>query len=436
MAYTNWPGVRLLWDTTNNCFYGYLSDQSTLTEAKGVWSMNGTGINLYDGGFHNVLWMWSMNDSQSYPDVPSSISALRKGVLLVDGYIIGNQTSWTGRQTELSFQSGTKPTFWSWGASQKSNDSSTSINSIYQVDSVFNGQLARVVLWDRPLPSTGFTYNIGITNGFELPYGPNPAIGLISRYLGREREFQYQTSYDALTGDWLPYQPLIPAVSANVVAYYKFDEQPMSNSITSQDYAGTALPGYGAQKKPASGNTLSFFGTTILSGLYELSDTFNVNSSDDLYRTGSVTFEDENGIRRRVGTIFYELGMVVFDSEYINGSGSGLPLLLSVAGSGVTFSQGATANNLWVRGLNFTSQTDIERMVVNVSATGTEMIYTENPTGIDETTGDFVLPEQQSYITSIGLYNDFNELVAIAKLNEPVRKDADHNVNAQVFLDF
>jgi hypothetical protein len=247
-------------------------------------------------------------------------------------------------------------------------------------------------------------------------------------------------------------------LSSNVVAYYKFDEQQPDSTITAQDWAGSAAPvGFGsvsgAQKNPASGNTMSFFGSKLTTGVYNLVDSFDVNSIDDIYRRGAVTFEDENGIRHRVGTIFYDLGMVVFDNEYNTGnfaSASGLPLLSTIGRWGFSFNNTLSANSsdispsgvtgnvsgFWVQNLFFTSQTDIERMVINLAASGTEMTQTQNPTGIDQTTGDQVLPESAGYVTGVGLYNDSNELVAVAKLNSPIRKDQDHDVVTQVFLDF
>jgi hypothetical protein len=42
----------------------------------------------------------------------------------------------------------------------------------------------------------------------------------------------------------------------------------------------------------------------------------------------------------------------------------------------------------------------------------------------------------QSYITTVGLYNDSNELVAVAKLSQPVMKSFDNESLIKVRLDF
>ena len=41
-----------------------------------------------------------------------------------------------------------------------------------------------------------------------------------------------------------------------------------------------------------------------------------------------------------------------------------------------------------------------------------------------------------SYITTVGLYNDANELLAVAKLSEPLKKTPDTEFTIRVRLDY
>ena len=41
-----------------------------------------------------------------------------------------------------------------------------------------------------------------------------------------------------------------------------------------------------------------------------------------------------------------------------------------------------------------------------------------------------------SYITSVGLYSSDNELLAVAKLSEPLRKDPTNDLTLRVRLDY
>jgi hypothetical protein len=69
-----------------------------------------------------------------------------------------------------------------------------------------------------------------------------------------------------------------------------------------------------------------------------------------------------------------------------------------------------------------------------------EYNYSNNPTFSNTSTGVLVQSEFKNdpkvYITTIGLYNDSNELLAVAKLSKPVRKSFDEEVLLRVRLDF
>jgi hypothetical protein len=42
----------------------------------------------------------------------------------------------------------------------------------------------------------------------------------------------------------------------------------------------------------------------------------------------------------------------------------------------------------------------------------------------------------RTYVTSVGLYNDNNDLLAVAKLNQPIPKTFDKEVSIKIKLDF
>ena len=75
-----------------------------------------------------------------------------------------------------------------------------------------------------------------------------------------------------------------------------------------------------------------------------------------------------------------------------------------------------------------------------VRATNREFNYSNNPTYVSGSDGSFVEPlfetDPKAYITSVGLYNDANELLAIAKTSQPIAKSFDKEVLIKVKLDF
>ncbi len=75
-----------------------------------------------------------------------------------------------------------------------------------------------------------------------------------------------------------------------------------------------------------------------------------------------------------------------------------------------------------------------------VRATNREFNFSNNPTFVSGSDGTFREPSFESdpktYITSVGLFNDANELMAVAKTSQPIAKSFDKEVLIKVKLDF
>ena len=89
-------------------------------------------------------------------------------------------------------------------------------------------------------------------------------------------------------------------------------------------------------------------------------------------------------------------------------------------------------------GLN--SEETITSDFVFVRARNSEFNYSENPSYISGSTGeviyDYFINNPQTYITTVGMYNDSNELLAVAKLSKPLNKDFTKEALIRVKLDF
>lgn len=89
---------------------------------------------------------------------------------------------------------------------------------------------------------------------------------------------------------------------------------------------------------------------------------------------------------------------------------------------------------------NLNSEETISSDYVFVRARNSEFNYSENPSFISGSTGeviyDYFINNPQVYPTSVGLYNDSNELIAVAKLSRPLRKDFTKEALIRVKLDF
>lgn len=69
-----------------------------------------------------------------------------------------------------------------------------------------------------------------------------------------------------------------------------------------------------------------------------------------------------------------------------------------------------------------------------------EFNYSNNPTFVTGSTGEFIQKlfetDPHVYITTVGLYDDANELLAVAKISKPIEKSFDKEVLIKVKLDF
>ena len=102
----------------------------------------------------------------------------------------------------------------------------------------------------------------------------------------------------------------------------------------------------------------------------------------------------------------------------------------------------ATLYDAIVGGGSFTanSQETITSDFIFVRPRSSEFNYSENPSFISGSTGEVIYDDfinnPQVYITTVGLYNDNSELLAVAKLSKPLLKDFTKEALVRVKLDF
>ena len=93
-------------------------------------------------------------------------------------------------------------------------------------------------------------------------------------------------------------------------------------------------------------------------------------------------------------------------------------------------------------GASFTANSEetITSDFVFVRPRSSEFNYSENPSFISGSTGevlyDSFINSPTTYITTVGMYNDNNELLAVAKLSRPLEKDFTKEALVRVKLDF
>jgi hypothetical protein len=86
------------------------------------------------------------------------------------------------------------------------------------------------------------------------------------------------------------------------------------------------------------------------------------------------------------------------------------------------------------------AQETITSDYIFVRSRNSEFNYSENPSFISGSTGEIIYEQfinnPQVYITTVGMYNDANELIAVAKMSKPLLKDFTKESLVRVKLDF
>lgn len=165
-------------------------------------------------------------------------------------------------------------------------------------------------------------------------------------------------------------------------------------------------------------------------------------SNGSPYSTSSTGYTTSNGA---YGMVLPDVGIIILnatalDLTAING-GIALGTDLTSATTTVGSPNLSKIFNAIKLGASFQcrSEETITSNFVFVRARNAEFNYTTNPSNIDsngELVHDVMVNTPQAYITTVGLYNNSNDLVAVAKLSRPLLKDFTKEALLRVKLNF
>ena len=110
----------------------------------------------------------------------------------------------------------------------------------------------------------------------------------------------------------------------------------------------------------------------------------------------------------------------------------------------LTITNIANAFRNTIDNIEFNNTTELNSTIYFCRANNTEFNYSANPTYLSTSGGpsEIVVKDATaandpiSYITSVGLYSPDNELLAVAKVSEPLRKDPSNELTLRVRLDY
>jgi hypothetical protein len=167
---------------------------------------------------------------------------------------------------------------------------------------------------------------------------------------------------------------------------------------------------------------------------------FNIVSGSNGVRVGtSNTYVTDSG---SYGFVYPDAGFIILNQDALDATGSANGLELNTNDASDTNGQNSIKlQNALTLGNSFIldSQEDIASKFYFVRVKNTEFNYTTNDS-FTENDGtlkfDSMIDNPQTYITTVGLYNDNQDLLAVAKLSQPLPKDFTKEALIKVKLDY
>lgn len=161
---------------------------------------------------------------------------------------------------------------------------------------------------------------------------------------------------------------------------------------------------------------------------------YNIVSGSNGIMSGSNLTQVENS--GSYGLFYPDAGFIILNGDAVN-EDSGINITVDRT----TDTQAANHSTLLGQFDDFEldTQENISSQFYFVRAKNKEFNYTTNPSFIDAN-GNLnftsMVDNPISYITTVGLYNDANELLAVAKLSQPIAKDFTKEALIKVKLDY
>jgi len=148
------------------------------------------------------------------------------------------------------------------------------------------------------------------------------------------------------------------------------------------------------------------------------------------------------------GWFLPDVGLILLSGEALDGSfisAEGIGLNTTRSFDSASFNQGKIIDALNLsgdssNGFTLNSKETLSSDYLFVRARNSEFNFSANPSFISGSTGEVLfssfINNPKTYITTVGLYNDNSELLAVAKLSRPLQKDFTKELLVRVKLDF
>jgi len=190
------------------------------------------------------------------------------------------------------------------------------------------------------------------------------------------------------------------------------------------------------------GNTGSI--TLIDSSPYVTTQTFtDAGREYELYKKDGSTYSASLANTGSWGKLLPDVGLILLNTKALTAATNiegGIALGIN-RGSNTDAENALPLYEALKSGNSFkvTSEETVSSNFVFIRARNSEFNYSTNPsliTGSGELRHSVMIEQPQSFITTIGLYNDANDLLAVAKLSRPLVKDFTKEALVRIKLDY
>lgn len=273
-----------------------------------------------------------------------------------------------------------------------------------------------------------------------------------------EAEIQFAISFgDSQGRGTVDFDPSVPSISPSRTIYGQFRTLILEDensqfvfgddftseyfyvlSIERSRYKEKLLPGSLNLTLTGSSGELNL---TDNSNVVELPTYFGTQRAYQIVSGSSGTPYNGTGYTQNSGSyglFFPDISTILLNGAALDDNTEGISLNTELSSSENNNNPRKLLNSIHSFGLN--TQETITSDYIFIRARNNEFNYSENPSFISGSTGeviyDYFINNPQVYPTTVGLYNDSNELLAVAKLSRPLQKDFTKEALIRVKLDF
>ena len=188
--------------------------------------------------------------------------------------------------------------------------------------------------------------------------------------------------------------------------------------------------------------TLNVGGNSIV--IQDTSVTTTTETFTDAGRVYELKTSANNSVNNSgsFGKLLPDIGVILLNEEALDATVGNGGIALSTGNSTNTDDQNPKKLfNAIVAGGSFklSSQETVSSNFVFARARNSEFNYSTNPsilTGSGELRHDVLIDSPETYITTVGLYNDNQDLLAVAKLSRPLLKNSTKEALVRIKLDY